>query len=81
MLACSNVHLCLYSIAVCCPSRSTLLSGRWNHNNRGPAGYTGCMNMNVSRTDNPQWWEDALVARLRRDHGYATGLFGKVRLQ
>lgn len=63
---------------ICCPSRSTLLSGRWNHNNRGPAGYTGCMNMNVSRTDNPQWWEDTFVSRLRRDHGYAVGMFGKV---
>lgn len=63
---------------ICCHSRSTLLSGRWNHNNRGPAGYTGCMNMNVSRTDNPQWWEDTFVSRLRRDHGYAVGMFGKV---
>eukprot|EP00937_MAST-01D_sp_MAST-1D-sp2_P005871 g5871.t1 len=63
---------------ICCPSRATLLSGRWNHNNKGRFGYKGCMFMNTSRDDNPGFWERSLPARLRRDHGYATGMFGKV---
>jgi N-acetylglucosamine-6-sulfatase len=74
----ANMSNFFVATPICCPSRSTLLSGKFNHNNRGPAGYSGCMNMNVSRTDNPEWWEDTLVAKLRRDHGYAVGMFGKV---
>ena len=64
---------------ICCPSRATLLSGRWNHNNKVASQQDkGCMFMNTSRDDNPAFWESSLPARLRRDHGYATGLFGKV---
>jgi N-acetylglucosamine-6-sulfatase len=64
---------------ICCPSRATLLSGRWNHNNKVAAlDQGGCMSMNTSRDDNPAFWESSLPARLRRDHGYATALFGKV---
>ncbi len=74
----ANLSNFFVNTPICCPSRSTLLSGRWNHNIRGPAGYKGCMNMNVSRDDDPSWWENTFVSRLRRDHGYATGMFGKV---
>lgn len=65
---------------ICCPSRTTLLSGRWNHNNKvdGVGAYRGCMTMNTSRDENPAFWESSLVSKLRVDHGYATGLFGKV---
>ena len=70
---------------ICCPSRTTLLSGRWYHNNKvsvksafGDDPYKGCMRMNTSRDANPAFWENSLPARLRRDHGYAVGLFGKV---
>lgn len=63
---------------ICCPSRTTLLSGRYVHNNRvsGPKE-PGCMRMNTSRVDNPAWWQASLVKALY-DSGYTTGLFGKV---
>jgi len=64
---------------ICCPSRTTMLSGRYQHNNRvsGPSA-PGCMRQNTSRVDNPRFWEDSFVRRLHDEHGYATGLFGKV---
>ena len=63
---------------ICCPSRTTLLSGRYVHNNRvsGPKD-PGCMRMNTSRGDNPEWWQGSFVKALH-DSGYPTGLFGKV---
>lgn len=64
---------------ICCPSRTTLLSGRWNHNNKVLAQTDkGCMGMNTSRDHNPEFWTDSIVSKLHRDHGYATGMFGKV---
>jgi hypothetical protein len=36
------------------------------------------MSMNTSRDHDPSFWDSSLVSRLRRDHGYATGIFGKV---
>jgi len=64
---------------ICCPSRATLLSGRFEHNNRvsGPKE-SGCMRMNTSRDTNPMWWEQSFVHTLHYDYGYVTGLFGKV---
>ena len=63
---------------ICCPSRTTLLSGRYVHNNRvsGPKE-PGCMRMNTSRVGNPAWWQGSFVKALH-DSGYTTGLFGKV---
>jgi arylsulfatase A-like enzyme len=63
---------------ICCPSRTTMLSGKYQHNNRvsGPTA-AGCMRQNTSQDDNPQWWQHSFVKTLH-DHGYATGLFGKV---
>ena len=70
---------------ICCPSRTTLLSGRWYHNNKVSlegafvkTAYGGCMRMNTSRDHNPAFWENSLPARLRSERGYAVGLFGKV---
>jgi len=63
---------------ICCPSRTTMLSGRYQHNNHvsGPdAG--GCMRQNTSRYDNPSFWEHSVVTQLNRK-GYTTGMFGKV---
>ena len=36
------------------------------------------MGMNTSRDLNPAFWENSLVKKLHLDHGYATGVFGKV---
>ena len=73
---------------ICCPSRTTLLSGRYYHSNKVSkqgafpriynSTYGGCMRMNTSREENPAFWSNSLASRLRRDHGYATGMFGKV---
>lgn len=70
---------------VCCPSRTTLLSGRFYHNNKvsreaqydREAPYRGCMSMNTSRVYNPSFWDNSLVATLKR-RGYATAVFGKM---
>ena len=64
---------------ICCPSRSTMLTGRYEHNNRVTSHETkGCMWQNSSRADNPGFWENGVVKQLH-DHGYTTGFFGKVR--
>ena len=58
---------------ICCPSRTTLLSGRYVHNNRvsGPKE-PGCMRMNTSRVGNPAWWQGSFVKALH-DSGYRRG--------
>lgn len=63
---------------ICCPSRTTLLSGRYVHNNRvSTLGGGGCMRMNTSAVTNPEWWGNTLPNRLGQA-GYTVGLFGKV---
>eukprot|EP00947_MAST-08B_sp_MAST-8B-sp1_P006067 g6067.t1 len=72
---------------ICCPSRTVLLSGRMNHNNKarsfatsgGGVGNDGmCMRMNTSQTKNPGFWQESFVQQLHDKHNYTTGLFGKV---
>lgn len=63
---------------ICCPSRTTMLSGRYEHNNHvATPSSGGCMRQNTSRVDNPSFWEHSVVKQLH-DHGYITGAFGKV---
>ena len=66
----------------CCPSRTTLMSGSFVHNNKVESATAGgCMRMNTSRTvpgGRPSFWEHSFIRRLRYDHNYATGVFGKL---
>ena len=64
---------------ICCPSRSTLVTGRFVHNNKvRSASAGGCMRMNSSRVDNPAFWANSFVRALSVDHGYKVGVFGKL---
>ena len=55
---------------LCCPSRATLLSGRFVQNNRVDNNAAkGCMRMNTSRDDNPDWWLRSVPVAL---HDWAT---------
>jgi N-acetylglucosamine-6-sulfatase len=72
---------------ICCPSRATLLSGNFNHNNKARSYATSgggvtndgmCMRMNSSQTLNPGFWQNSFISDLHSKHGYATGIFGKV---
>ena len=63
---------------ICCPSRSTLVTGRFVHNNKvanNSAG--GCMRMNSSRVDNPAFWHNSFIRTLHT-RGWTTGVFGKL---
>ena len=54
---------------ICCPSRATLLSGRFVQNNRVDNNAAkGCMRMNTSRDDNPEWWLRSVPVALARPH-------------
>ena len=63
---------------VCCPSRSTLISGRFPHNilyNESAKGHSppACMHMNASSSD----FEEKSIAMYVKKLGYRTGQFGK----
>ena len=34
--------------------------------------------MNTSRYENPDFWQNSFIRRLRYEHGYTTGVFGKL---
>ena len=58
----------------CCPSRTTLMSGSFVHNNKVESATAGgCMRMNTSRTvpgGRPSFWEHSFIRRLRYNHNY-----------
>ena len=58
------------------------MSGSFVHNNKVESATAGgCMRMNTSRTvpgGRPSFWEHSFIRRLRYDHNYATGVFGKL---
>ena len=50
-----------------------MLTGRYEHNNRvSSLAGGGCMHMNSSRVDNPDFWTTSHVVRLHK-LGYTTG--------
>ena len=57
---------------VCCPSRTTLLTGKYPHNWHVTQG--GCMHMNVT---NPVF-EQSTIGVYMQQLGYVTGMFGKL---
>ena len=57
---------------VCCPSRTTLLSGSYPHNWHTTEG--GCMHMNVTT---PAFQQSTLGVHMKT-LGYTTGMFGKL---
>ena len=64
---------------ICCPSRSTLISGRYTHNIKVTTTRdTGCMRMNTSRVENPNFWKNSFVSMLKTKFKYNTGIFGKM---
>ena len=63
---------------VCCPSRATLISGRFPHNtlynhSADPNGLPSCMHMNASSSD----FEEKSIGKYMKKLGYRTGQFGK----
>ena len=66
---------------ICCPSRSTILTGRYSHNNRiekfNGHFLEGCMYMNTSLNTNPSFWNEHSFARGLKKQNYITSLFGK----
>ena len=79
----ANVSNFFIHTPICCPCRTTIMSGKFVHNNKvKDAKSGGCMRMNTSRAappaGNPKFWEDSFIHRLRYKHGYATGVFGKL---
>ncbi len=57
---------------VCCPSRTTLLSGGYPHNWHTING--GCMHMDVTNTK----FEQSTIGVYMKSLGYTTGMFGKL---
>ena len=58
---------------VCCPSRTTMLSGNYPHNWLGKEN-KGCMHMNVTGPD----FMKAMFSHDMKELGYTTGMFGKL---
>ena len=58
---------------VCCPSRTTILSGNYPHNWLGKEN-KGCMHMNVTGPD----FMKAMFSNDMKRLGYTTGMFGKL---
>ena len=59
---------------ICCPSRSTLVTGRYVHNNKVKDHTSGgCMRMNSSRVENPSFWQRSFIKSLH-SKGYTTGM-------
>lgn len=58
---------------VCCPSRTTLLSGNYAHNWHTTAN-SSCMHMNVTNTA----FQQSMFSGHLRSLGYTTGMFGKL---
>ena len=74
----ANITQFRVNTPICCPSRATMLTGRFEHNNRmASLADGGCMHMNTSRVDNPGFWDTSPLVRLHKV-GYTTGMFGKV---
>lgn len=65
---------------ICCPSRSTFMTGKYVHNIKvhSHTAKGGCMRMNSSRTINPDFWQKSFIRRLNGEYGYTTGVFGKL---
>ena len=57
---------------VCCPSRTTLLTGAYPHNWHTTHG--GCMHMNVTN----QVFQESTIGVYLQELGYVTGQFGKL---
>ena len=63
---------------ICCPSRATIISGNYAHNNKVAANNEGgCMHMNTSMKTNPDFWPLTFVPALKK-RGYINGMFGKL---
>ena len=58
---------------VCCPSRTTLLSGNYAHNWH-TTGSPACMHMNVTNTA----YQQSMISGHLKALGYTTGMFGKL---
>lgn len=68
----ANVKNFFVNTPVCCPSRTTILTGGYPHNWHTDKG--GCMHMDVST----QEFRDSIIGVYMQKLGYTTGQFGKL---